>query len=653
MFNQTSRSVLAIALLGSLACEVTAEKRYLDEIVVTGTRSERTVLETPVRTEVVTSEEIRKTHARDLREALLNVAGLQLKEVHGKSGYEVWLQGFTADQTLVLVDGMPLNATTGSSVDVSQLSVLEIDRIEIVKGAVSAQYGSSGMGGVVNVITRPIEPGWKASLDADTGSYGSDNPSGERYDPSRYNASAMGETGNGTWGLRIAGETRHTYGIDPEPETWTRPGNEITRDDIHARLQWTPGDNHRVTLEGQKFTETSIARFMSTGQRNGKDEDVDRWRVSLAGDHNLAGSLEGSWFAVHEDLTDDTIKYTPSAYYDDRDASMTLSQVSGELGTWLGDSQRLQGGVDVRRDTLEQLKDGAAEVDGERESYELWGQHTWMSTDSLEVVTGIRGQNDSDFGNHVAPKINARFDVGDGIGWDGFVRAGVGAGYRVPNLKERFYVFDHSQLGYVVYGNPDVQAEESVSYQLGLGVHRDKRLWVEGNAFFNDIDDLIATEYTGTDNGVAVYSYANVNEARTWGLETTAGWEFAEGWSLTAGYTWMQTEDQATGLDLNRRPEHQANLALDGQAWIDGLSWLARVRGQSSEYVDAGLDMESPGYTTVDMKLNYLASDWLSLYGGVDNVTDVQRDFDNASEDFRPVGGRYVYLGFSVDFEGL
>lgn len=652
VFKQAGRYVLVVTSVGVSGAVMADQTPYLDELVVTGTRSERTVLETPVRTEVVTAEEIRKTHARNLEEALRNVAGLQLKEIHGKSGYEVWLQGFDANQTLVLVDGKPLGATTGSSVDVSQLSAMDIERIEIVKGAVSAQYGSSGMGGVVNVITRPIEPGWRAAISGDAGSYGSDNPSDERWDASRYNGSAMGEVSSEKWGLRIAGETRHTYGIDPEPDTWSRPGNEITRDDIHARLQWTPGADHRLALEGQHFTETSIARFMSTGQRHGKDEEVDRWRVSLSGDHDLPGGWEGHWFVLHEELTDDTQKYTASADYDKRNADITLSQFSGDLGVWLGDSHRLQGGIDLRRDTLEQIKDGIAEVDGDREGYELWGQYTWLPSDRLEVVAGLRGQRDSDFGNHLAPKVNVRFDLGDGGGWDSFVRAGVGTGYRVPNLKERFYRFDHSQLGYVVLGNPDLEAEESISYQLGVGTHLDKRLWVEANAFYNDIDHLIETGYEGTDGSVTVYRYANVNEARTWGLETSAGWEIAEGWSLRAGYTWMQTEDRSTGLDLNGRPEHQASLALDGQTGIPNLSWLVRVRGQSSEYIDASSDLKSPDYTTTDLKLNYRPADWLNLYGGVDNLTDVQRDFDNASEDFRPVGGRYIYLGLSMMFDG-
>src|SRR5680860_1164781 len=145
---------------------------YLDELVFTGTRSERTVLDTPVRTEVVTAREIEQTHARNLKEALTNVPGLQLREIHGKPGYEVWLQGIDADRVLVLVDGMPLSATTGSAIDVSQLAVLDIERIEVVKGAVSAQYGSAAMGGVVNVITPGVGAGVKGMFSADAGTYG-------------------------------------------------------------------------------------------------------------------------------------------------------------------------------------------------------------------------------------------------------------------------------------------------------------------------------------------------------------------------------------------------------------------------------------------------------------------------------------------------
>ncbi len=196
--NMTALSVLtSVAVWGpaSAWAEDASRVGYLDELVVTGTRTEETLFETPVRTEVVTSEELRRTHARNVREALASVPGVQLREVHGKSGYEVWMQGIQADRVLVLVDGLPMTATTGSAVDVSQLSILDVERIEVVKGAVSAQYGSAGIGGVVNVITRRIEPGWRGSATIDGGSYGEQNPSGREWDLGRYSGRASVEGG--------------------------------------------------------------------------------------------------------------------------------------------------------------------------------------------------------------------------------------------------------------------------------------------------------------------------------------------------------------------------------------------------------------------------------------------------------------------------
>lgn len=118
----------------------------LDTLVVSATRVERALSDAPIRTEVVSRYELDKTHARSLKEALENVPGLQLREIHGKSGYEASLQGMSSDQLLILIDGMPLAASTGSSVDLSQYATLDIERIEIIKGAASAQYGSSAMG---------------------------------------------------------------------------------------------------------------------------------------------------------------------------------------------------------------------------------------------------------------------------------------------------------------------------------------------------------------------------------------------------------------------------------------------------------------------------------------------------------------------------
>lgn len=632
---------------------------YLDEIVVTGTRNPRKVSDTPVRTEVVSSEEIRDTHARTVKESLQNVPGLLLRQIHGKAGYEVWMQGFNADRILVLIDGLPLTATTGSSVDVTQLDTLDIARIEVVKGAVSAQYGSSAMGGVVNIITRPISEGTGGEFTVDGGSYGDQNPSGESADFSRRNGQASLSLGGKTVRWRLTASQRETDGIDPEPETWARPGDAVERTNIANRLEWLPADGHRMYTQWGYFREDAESRYTLPNPGNpldaGKNEIAERWRGALIGQHQPAGGPEWHWSLLHENLENTTDKYTNSGRFDFREATHTVSQASGWTQFEPFPAHQLQLGTDLNHNSLEQYKDGNTELSeaGEitRNSKEIWLQNTWFATDNWEWVAGLRYQNDSDFGSHVAPKINARYDLFRTTHTNLYLRGGWGVGYRVPNLKERHYRFDHSQLGYIVKGNPELEPEESDSHQLGIGITYTNTAWAEINGFYNDIDGLIQTELdpSTAGNPVREFLYANVDHARTYGAELTAGWQIRPDWKLSAGYTYLEAEDVDTGQPLTRRPRHQGQLSLDAPGALPGMSWLARVRSQSDEVVDAGTDAVSPAFTTLDLKLNQDIGQHLRLFTGINNVTDAQRNF-NDSNDFGPVSGRFIYAGLTLGF---
>lgn len=655
-------AVLALGICGPVAAGAESKSTYyLDEIVVTGTRSNRTLRDTPVRTEVVTSRELEKTHARNVAEALENVAGLQLRDIHGKSGKEVWLQGVGADRVLVLVNGLPLTATTGSSVDVSQLGLLDVERIEVVKGAGSAQYGSAAIGGVVNVITRDIKPGFSGEVTVDGGSYGDQNPSGDSMDLGRYGARASIDVGSKQLRLRVSGSHQYSDGIDPEPATWERPGDEYERNQFNSRLEWLPNADQHLFAELGYFDEASGSRFLNIKPgivlKQGKEESVERWRGVLGGEHRLNEKQTVFWNLLQEDLTDNTYKYSAFGRSDNRDASQVLSQASTHSEIAVGDYHLLMVGADFRHETLEQAIDGKPELQGgkrSRNSKELWVQDTWMPSQRWEWVAGLRGQRDSDFGDHYAPKISTRYELTPDSTASQYLRASWSGGYRVPNLKERHFLFDHSQLGYVVEGNADLSPEISQNLQLGWGMNYQNAGWFEINAFQNLIEDLIQTQFdpaatAARGDGVDVHRYSNVDNARTRGLETTAGWQIAPGWELSAGYTYTDSEDRATGHELPNRPRNQTRLGLDGLAGIPGLSWSVRVRNQSSEYVDTDEAMQSPGYTTVDLKLNQQLGDNLRVFAGVDNLTDKQREFDN-SDDFGPVAGRFIYMGMTLGF---
>ena len=264
----------------------------------------------------------------------------------------------------------------------------------------------------------------------------------------------------------------------------------------------------------------------------------------------------------------------------------------------------------------------------------------------MELLFGLRGQNDSDFGSHWAPKVSLRANVLNGADWKGILRASLGQGYRVPNLKERHYLFDHSALGYRVVGNPNLKPESSTSLQLGATFKRGERLAIDVNAFYNRVRDLIQTDEAnatvGTD-GIATYTYANVARARTSGLDTSVNWRASSALSLNAAYTYTATRNETTGRELTRRPRQIVRLGGDWRIQPETVLGL-RVRHQSSELVDTATRARSPGWTTLDVSLNHKIGRSVTLFAGVNNLTNSQRSFSNAS-DFGPVAGRYVYVG--------
>jgi len=156
--------VLTLSLSDTVAAEEmplgksTSGTVELREVVITGTRTEKPILEAPVRTEVVGRQEIEITHARDLKEALEDVPGLLIRP-NQKSGFVAWLQGLDSDRVLVVIDGEPISPSIGSSVDLSQIGTALIERSRSSKEpprrfTVVTPWGVSSISSPANRINR-------------------------------------------------------------------------------------------------------------------------------------------------------------------------------------------------------------------------------------------------------------------------------------------------------------------------------------------------------------------------------------------------------------------------------------------------------------------------------------------------------------------
>ena len=634
------------------------EAATLAPVVVTGTRTERALDDVPVRVEVGSREEITRTHARTLKEALENVPGLQLREVHGKSGFELSLQGLTSDQVLVLIDGLPISASTGSTVDLSQYLVSDVARIEVVKGASSAQYGSSAMGGVVNVITRPIEQGFGGSATVDVGSYGSQNDNGRSTSANNRHGRINLGGGGETWRLALSGDSMDGDGFGLDPQKWARQGDASKRQQLTARAQWLPRKEGNFWVELGHYTEDDVQRYeyfvppKYVPQR--KTEDITRDRVTFGGDWKFDNGLRAEVKGVSERYDSQSREYSQNFQTATRASSQQKDHITTQLELPAWGHQLWMVGADWSRETLAQSSNGKPELGvagrAERTSQELFLQNDIVVNDVWEVLLGVRGQDDSDFGTHVAPKVSVRGNVYEQGGWKGVVRASLGQGYRVPNLKERHYLFDHSSLGYVVIGNPNLKPESSDSLQLGGTLGLDESLSIDGNFFYNRVKDMIQTDlvnYT-TVNGISAYTYQNIARARTSGLESSVKWRATPALDLQAAYTRTQTRDLNSGTELTRRPRDIVRLGLDWKPQA-ATTLSVRARYQGDELVDSAGGTRSPAWSTMDVTVNHKLGNDLTLFLGVNNLTNRQRNFASAN-DFGPIAGRFVYVGAKYAF---
>ncbi len=635
----------------------TAPLHVLDTIVVTGTRSEKKLIDSPIRTEIIDAQELKRTNATTLKDALENVPGILLREIHGKSGYEISLQGLSSDQVLVLIDGLPLAASTSSTVDLEQYLVAGVEHIEVIKGAASAQYGSSAMGGVINIITRKVQDGVAISGQVDIGSYGKQNANGKSTSINNHHQKVSIEAANASLKGRLMADRFSNHGFAVEPKDYPQQGDEQKRQQYAFYGAWQPSDQFMLWADFNEYKEKDQQRSLNFVPpfylKQYKIEDIERQRFSAGSQFNLPKNTSLELKAVHETY-DSTSTQTLDGYLSAlRNSHQENNHFSSQLSLPEWNRQNWQLGYDWHEEKLEQRNNGKIEMQGgsvKRDRHELYVQNDVHLVQNVDAVLGWRFQNDDDFGDHNAFKLSTKYRFYDQHDLLADLRFSYGQGYRVPNLKERFYSFDHSHLGYIVIGNPNLKPESSDSYQVGLNLIQKEHWNADINLFWNDVKDLIQIDYdnASTRNGITQYSYSNVAKAETKGIETSAKWYLTPYLALNGAYTYTEARDKTSNTLLTRRPKHIARLGAD-YALNDQLDLTLRGRYQSSEYGDSNNQQQSPAWVTFDSQVDYRINRYVSAFAGIDNILNEQRNFSSAV-DYRPVAGRYTYMGLRFNW---
>ena len=617
--------------LSAAATDPKTDLFQMDEVVVTGTKTERRLKDAPVITEVITRSEIEATGAENIGEVLEHRVGIVVnRDAHGDG---VQLQGLDSDYILILLDGEPQVGRIAGKLDLARIAVENVDRIEIVKGASSALFGSAAMGGVINVITRKASSPLAAQFTNNFETHNTiDSRSTVELNRDKFNAL-----------LTLAANRRSPVDLDKSDLTTTIDGYQNWTHSARSEYQLT--SKSTLLFSGQYFAQKQEGISENEGVVFDRLGDINNFSGSVGTGYQLGSrsKLVGKIYAT---------RYHDESTVIDRGTSLTASSnltiqdlIKGEaqFDTALGSKNQLTVGAELIFENLESQRITGGEKDVTTDS--LFFQNEFRPIANLAFVLGGRLDYHSEFGTHFSPKLSGMYHVTRDV----TIRTSYGQGFRAPDFKDLYLDFSNPTSGYQVLGNLDLQPESSGNWNLGVEYQFKSSLLGRVHLYRNNLNNLIEAERIGKSIlGGSKFQYFNVSEAFTEGVEVEVSTRSIGGFSATIGYAFLNGEDKETGLTLLNRSKHSGNLKL---AYANqGAGFNVDLRGRYASkwgfFDDGDKVLEDEEYAPSNWIWNIRGSKqvlkWLKASVGVNNI------FDFKIPTFYTFTGRSFYGGLSL-----
>lgn len=603
--------LLFIASPAMAAAPSSGVEGYLDEIVVTASRLPQRLEQSILHSTVLEAEEIRASLAPDLPTLLRQLAGIEITQTGGiGTQSSLFLRGTNSNQTLILLDGMRIDSATTGATAIDQMMTADIERIEIVRGNVSALYGSSAIGGVIQIFTKKGKGAPGGTVKLGMGGYGT------RVGEAAYG----GSLGSTRFHLGISRRVSDGFSAARSeyiPTPWVFAPADIDRDGyrnttLTANLAHTLQPGHDLSA----LIRSSRGRVEYDGAfTNRSDQDLDA--LKLASDNQLSPRWHSRlMLGLSRDRLDNFLDAAPTGYVRtlNRQAEWlnTLTPLPGhDITAGVGIlSQRVASDMTYTR-THRQVRHLALGYAGGH------GRHAWQAN--------LRHDDYSDFGAHDTGLAGYGYQLTLGLR----LLASYSTAFRAPTFNDLY----NPLWG----GNPNLRPEKARSWEAGLHYSRpglDARLV----HFETRTRDLIVYVWpTGL---------VNLDRARSDGWEASLSSRLG-GYDLHLSLTLQDPRDARTGEPLLRRAKRLGSVSLARS--LGSWSWQAEVKA-SSERQDSHVAnfnrIRNPGYAVVNLSARYALRPDLSLAARIDNLFD--RDYSLVHGYNTP--GRSAYVSLDWQF---
>lgn len=669
--------------------DTTQRSMDLQEVVVTGTGTEHLLKNAPVQTEVITSKMLQSYAGQSIEDILQGLtASFDFNE--GDMGSQMQLNGLGNSYILILVDGKRMHGDVGGENDLGLIDPHNIERIEIVKGASSALYGSDAIAGVINIITKKHDDGLLVENTTRVGSYG---------DLRQHNGIGFRIGGINSYtnfqlqhsdGWQNTGVENVDYGDIPVYDTANKTRNRFTNWQLSEHLTWNVSKQIELYAEGNIYHKRIY-------RPSGHHPKYDVKSNDLSYD-NSALSAGGKWNLGKTDFVTFDVDYNRHAYYYDYTAEMTLVDGYDQQGNFtpyfpvfrgqrvlqsdqrrtmatlksvltLPGGNRLSAGAEWRYDWL----NAPMRVEGETVSDNtgaIYVQDEYNPLNWLNVTAGVRLTYNEQFGMRFTPKLSAMVAAGPRLR----LRASWSQGFKTPTPKELYYYYVRQMTNMIItLGNRDLKPQTSNYYSLSAE-YTWQGLSLSVTGYYNRLDDMITTvqiplseaphelvtEYA--ELGVKAMRYKNMENARTYGADVSARYTMKD-FTVGLNYSCLDTDAEVYNTSHNRLEK----VTIDGMAHHKGtcfVTWNHRfspsyrlnigIYGRMSSTRYYQIDGNGKGYQTwritTGHDLGHSKSMTFRVEAGVDNIFNYRDTTPHGLHLGTTTPGTTVYASLTVRF---
>ncbi|UCG35586.1 MAG: TonB-dependent receptor [Candidatus Omnitrophota bacterium] len=583
------------------------ERVDLGQIVVTPTKMEQEYGQSTQQVSVIGEDDIKSSGQIQIADVLDLAPSVDIWD-QGLAGAvkSPHIRGSTAEQVLVLMDGRPLNTPRDGFTDLNKISLANIERIEILRGAASTMYGSSAVGGAINVITKRGSEDMPTQLSTKFGSFATKNVKfshGDKIDNFDY---------------FISYEYLASHGH--------RDNSDYLANIINTKIGYTFNPDHDLVLSAGYYNgETG-----SPGPITFQDLDDQRETFDRYFDLTYKGK-----FSEHQDLTvkffhnRDRLEFIET--FNPLDKSSHTAKVYGVDGYYVhrfNDTLRTTLGGTYQDDKINSTQTG-------NHSYNFKGIYfdsELALSERASLQGGVRWDNYSHFGDRVSPRGGLIVWLSDTIQF----HSSYGSSYRAPTFNELYW-----PEGMWAGGNPNLKPELAWSVDGGFAAYPVEGLKVDLTVFKTRFEDLIQW----VPDAFFVWRPMNVSSAVTEGFEIEADYEFNDKLNSYFSYTYLAAKDLSTKKWLVRRSRHHYKMGLlykPSDEWELGFNAAYRTK----VFEDVNNINPLKHYFVMDLHMAYNIIDSIQISFDIKNLFD--RIYEEA--DNYPLAGRAFYGGVKINF---